>query len=151
MPEIHDQNNACLIALMPCLMLERIIKNISLPFFLLPNLIPNTHTTILDSGKGQVKPQFLISGSIMFHNMGIGGQCTNEGMMVIIGNVRIDHLHDERHFLTIVVEFHVMELEIEDIPHATVYRFVTHPILCLTLGNPRGTTIRLETLLITKG
>lgn len=87
----------------------------------------------------------------MFHDVRIGRQGADESMMVIIWYVLIDHLHDEGHFLAIIIEFHVVQLQVEDVPHATVDRFITHSIIGLSLGNPRGTTIGLETFLITKG
>ncbi len=49
MPEINDQNDPGLVTLMPSLMFKTIIKNICFSFFLLPDLIPYTHATILNT------------------------------------------------------------------------------------------------------
>ena len=87
----------------------------------------------------------------MFHDVGIGGECADESVVVVIGDIFIDHLHDEWHFLAIVVEFHVVEFEVEDVPHAAVDRLVSDPIFCFPLGDPGRTAIGLESLLVSKG
>ncbi len=56
----------------------------------------------------------------MFHDVGVGGKGADEGVVVIVGNVGVDHLHDEGYLLTVVVELHVVQFEVEDVPHAAV-------------------------------
>ena len=69
-------------------------------------------------------------------------------MVIVIGNMLLDHVHNKRHFLTVVVEFHIMKLKVEDVPLPTVDRLVANSIFCFPLGNPRRTAVRLETLLV---
>lgn len=109
MPEIDDEDESGLFAFMPGLVLKTVIKHIGLSLLLHPCLIPYSHPTATDAGQRQVKPQFFISGSIVLHDMRILGECTDEGMMVIVRNVFFYHLHDEWYLLTVVIEFHVMQ------------------------------------------
>jgi hypothetical protein len=135
---------------MPGLVLEAIVKHIGFSFLLDSCLIANPHATVTNSRERQMKPQFLISGSIVLHDMRVGGDGTDEGVMVVVGDVLIDHLHDERHLRTVVVELHVVQLQVEDVPHPAVNRLVSNTVLRLTLGNPGRTAVRLESLLTPK-
>ena len=55
-----------------------------------------------------MEPQFFIGGAIMLHDMRILGECTDEGMMVIVRNVFFYHLHNEWYLLTVVIKLHVV-------------------------------------------
>lgn len=151
MPKVSNQHYSGLVPLMPCLVLETIIKNIRLSLLLHPSLISNPHAAILDSSKGQMEPQFFIGGSVVFHDMRIGGECADESVVVVIGDVLIDHLHYEGYLLAVVVEFHVVQLEVEDVPRAAVDRLVSYPVFCLSLGNPGRAAIGLKSLLVSQG
>lgn len=133
MPKINDQNNSGLVSFVPSLVFETIIKYISLSFLLNLGLLSNSHATIVDPCKWQMKSQFFIRGAVMFHDVGIGGDGADEGMVVVIWDIFVDHLHNEGNLLTIIVKFHVMQLKVENVPHATVNRLISDAILSFSL------------------
>lgn len=90
MPEIDNKNQPRLLALMPSLMLKRIIKNISLPFLLLPRLIAHSHAATFNAHQRQMESQFFIRRTVVFHDMGFRCQSAEECVMVIVGDVLVD-------------------------------------------------------------
>lgn len=104
MPEIDDKDQPCFFSLVPGLMLKTIIKHISLSLLLHSSLIAHTHTTSTDASQWQMEPQLLISRPVMLHDVGILGECADERMMVIVGDVFFYHFHNEGYLLTVVIE-----------------------------------------------
>ena len=56
MPEIDDEDQSSLLAVMPGLMLETIIENIGFSLLLLTSLVTYTHTTAFHAHQRQVEP-----------------------------------------------------------------------------------------------
>ena len=110
MPEIDDEDDPGLVAVVPGLVFEAVIEDVGFSLLLLPYLIADAHATVLDSCEGEVESQFFIGGAVVFHDVGVGGECADEGMVVVVGDVCVDHLHDEWHLLAVDVELHVVEL-----------------------------------------
>ena len=120
MPEIYNQNESSLVAIVPGLVLETIIEHISFAFLLLSGLVTNSHATALNPNERQMEPEFLVGGSIVSHNVRFCGQGTKEGMVVGVWDEFIDELHGSWDFLAVFVEFHVVELKVEDVPLTTI-------------------------------
>jgi len=136
---------------MPSLVLKTVIKYISLAFLLFFSLISHSQPTSTHTHKRQMKPQFFISRAMVFHDMRLWGECAEKSMMVVVWNVLFDQWHCEGYFFTVVVEFHVVELQIKDVPLTAIDRFVADSVFCFSLTYPGRSTIGLETFLNTQG
>ena len=151
MPEIYDQDQSGLFSFVPGLMLKTIIKHIGLSFLLHSRLIAHSHPAATDSGQRQMEPQLLIGGPVVLHDVRILGECADEAMMVIVGDVFFYHLHNEWYLLTVVIELHVVQLKVEDVPLPAVDGFVADAVLGLAFGDPRRPSVRLEAFLRSQG
>ena len=45
----------------------------------------------------------------MLHDVGLGGQCTEESMVIIIGKIFVDKFHSFGNFFTIDIKLHIVK------------------------------------------
>ena len=90
MPEVNNQDQSGFFSIMPSLMLKTIIKDIRFTSNLVSGFLVDSQSTVVDAHQRKMKPEFLIRWTIMFHDVGLGCQCTEKCMMVVVGNVFID-------------------------------------------------------------
>jgi hypothetical protein len=120
MPEVNNKDQSCLFSIVPCLVLKTIVKYICFSFLLMAGFITHSHSTTTHPSYGKMESQLLIGGSVVLHDVGVSCKGTDEGVVIVVGNMFVNHLHDEGHLLAVVIEFHIVKLKVEYIPLPTV-------------------------------
>ena len=80
----------------------------------------------------------------MSHDVWVSCKSTEKGMMIRIWYIFLNHLHSLWYFFTILVKFHVMKLQIKDIPLSTVNWLISYSIFCFTIWDPWRSSIWLK-------
>ena len=68
--------------------------------------------------------------------------------MIVVGDVLINELHGDWHFLAVFVKFHVVQLQIEDVPLPAIDRLVSDSVFGFPVRYPRRSSVWLESLLV---
>lgn len=129
-------------------MLEAIVKDIRLALFLLASLVPYPHPAAFDAHQRKVEPELLICGSVVRSDVGLGNECTEEGVVVKVWDMFLYKGHCDWHFFAVIVELHIVQLQVENIPLSAIDRFIPHAVLRLAVRNPRWPPIWLESFLV---
>ena len=116
MPDIKNQVYTSLLAIMPRFVIEWIIEDDALVLFQVLGFISHSHSCSLSANQRQVNPQFLTSWSIMRCNMSSWSYCAKESMEVISWNNFLKDFNSFRYLGTVLLEFYIMEVQVEDVP-----------------------------------
>ena len=83
MPEIEDQVDSSLLAIVPGFMIEGVVEDNALVLLQVLGLVTNPHPSTLRSDEGQVDPELLAGWAVVGRDVGAGSDSAEEGMEVV--------------------------------------------------------------------
>ena len=119
-PKVKYEINPCGGAVVPRLMVKRIIKNNTLVLLQMLYFITHPHTSSLYTNQWQVDPKLFPSWPIVLNYVCSRCYCAKEAMQV---RSRYEFFHDfdcVGHLSTVIFKFYVVQVKVKHVPVATI-------------------------------
>ena len=117
-PKVHNQIDASLFALIPRLVIERVVKDDALTLLEITLFVTDSHRGAFRAEDGQVEPQFLACRTVVCGDVSARSDSGEETVGVISRNNILQDLHRFRDFGAVVRKWDIVQVKVEDIPVA---------------------------------
>ncbi len=129
MPEINDEVDPCLRAIMPYLMVEGLVKYDALILLEVDSLFSNSYLSTFDSKQGQVNTELLIHRTIVSKDVSTRCHSTEIDLVIDPRYQMLYYLNCLGYFRSVIFEWDVMKENVKDVPLAFVKGFKIYKVL----------------------
>ncbi len=116
MPEVKDKVDASVSAVMPSLMVERVVENNTFVLFQLLYIVTYSHPCSFNTHQRQVDPKLLTCRSVMWSDVTAWSQSTEESMEIVSWYNLLQNFNGFWAFFTILLKLYIMQVKVKDIP-----------------------------------
>lgn len=149
MPEVYDQIDPSLRAIVPGLVVERVVEDYALVLLQVLDLVTDSHPGAFCADQGQVDSEFFVCGPVVSVNVRAGRESTEETVEVVSRDDLLKHFDRVWHPLQIFRERYIVQVEVVDVPVTAVVAHTANLVWRQILGlGVRWAAIWLEAFLV---